>query len=132
MKSLVRLGLVVIVSSFAVASHDALRADPVAPSPAITLDPNLFKVPPPTANAEIGTFSAGKSNDPATGFSIPNTIDLGSAALRFDTSRSALSSGPKVGIDSVEPQVLNPGIPTRKDSLLTPSYFGLTLTTPTH
>lgn len=105
--------------------------EPAAPG-ADLLDPNLLKIPHAASVRDHGKFEARNAQTDKPDLTIPDTIDLGKSMLRFDASRSAINSGPRVGIDALDPSVLNPGIPARKDSPLTPSYFGLTLTTPIH
>ncbi len=103
--------------------------EPAAPGQ-LLLDPDLFKFSPAAPNAAPGKLDTGKFQTEAPGIQLPTTIDLGSAMLlRFDTSRNP---GIRVGIDEKDPALLNPGIPTRKESPLTPSYFGFTFITPTH
>jgi hypothetical protein len=105
--------------------------EPAAPG-ADLLSPNLLKIPHAASVPDKGKFEARNAQKDQPDMKIPDTIDLGKSLLRFDASRSAISSGPRVGIDGLDPSVLNPGIPVRKDSPLTPSYFGLTLSTPIH
>jgi len=102
--------------------------EPAAPGQKLR-DPDLFKFSHAAPNNKTGKFNADKFQKDSPGVKLPTTIDLGNSMLRFDTSRS---TGTRVGIDEKDPALLNPGIPTRKDSPLTPSYFGLTFTTPTH
>jgi hypothetical protein len=122
-------GIVAGVFAFAALS---LHIQALAQPAAVTLDPDLFKLPPPAPSVDLGKFGADKFGTGGSEFTLPNRIDLGSSMLRFDTSRSAIDDGPRVGIDNADPSLLNPRIPTRKDSPLTPNYFGLTFTAPTH
>lgn len=105
--------------------------EPAAPG-ADPLDRKLLKIPHAASVPDKGKFEARNAQTDQPDMKIPDTIDLGKSMLRFDASRSAISSGPRVGIEALDPSVLNPGIPVRKDSPLTPSYFGLTLSTPIH
>ena len=59
---------------------------------------------------------------------IPTGIKFGNKTLRFDTDSKALDSIPRVGLDATDRHVL----PMQKDEDLPPTYFGLTLTAPTH
>lgn len=138
MESLPRCARTVIASVLVLASVAAyagptVRTQSAASSPAgsIPLGPDAFKLPA-VPDYEAGGFRAQESNRDKAGAGLPDRVDLGKSVLRFDTNRSALNSGPKVGIDDADQTVLNPGIPTHKDSPLQPNYFGLTLTTPTH
>ena len=115
----------------ALAAQATSTASSSADAPA-ALTPDLFKLPPSTSSVDLGKFSTDKFGTEGAEFTLPNRIDLGSSMLRFDTSRSVIDNGPRVGIDNADPSLLNPGIPTRKDSPLTPNYFGLTFTSPTH
>jgi hypothetical protein len=120
----------IVAGVFVFAAWQPPRPALAQPAP-VTLSPDLYKLPPPAPNVDPGTFSADKFGNESPGFTLPDRIDLGGSVLRFDTRRSAVDSVPRVGIDNADPALLNPGIPTRKESPLTPSYFGLTLTTPT-
>ena len=102
--------------------------EPAAPGQNL-LDPNLFNFSRVAPNYDAGKFNTNKFQTESPGVKLPTTIDLGKSKLRFDTSRDP---GTRVGIDEKDPALLNPGIPVRKDSPLTPSYFGLTLTAPIH
>ena len=93
------------------------------------LDPKLFKFSRTAPTYDTGKMVIERFEKEAPGVTLPTTIDLGKSMLRFDTSRNP---GTRVGIDEKDPALLNPGIPVRKDSPLTPSYFGLTLTAPIH
>jgi hypothetical protein len=122
--------------------NNAARGQPAASAPppqfepasaaAPLLDPDLFKFPHSSSNYDSSKFKLDKYQKESPGVTLPNRIDLGASTLRLDTDRSAVNNGPRVGIEAVDPAQLNPGIPTRKDSPLTPNYFGLTFTAPTH
>jgi len=102
--------------------------EPAAPGQAL-LDPKLFKFSRAAPTYDTGKMVIERFEKESPGVTLPTTIDLGKSMLRFDTSRNP---GTRVGIDEKDPALLNPGIPVRKDSPLTPSYFGLTLTAPIH
>jgi len=55
-------------------------------------------------------------------------IYLGTSQLRFDTNRKEIDPIPRVGIDARDPTAPNPNLPQEKPL----SYFGFTLSTPTH
>ena len=116
-----------IVGALSGAAHGE---PPAVESPSVKFNPDIFKLPV-APDFGTGGFSVPKpESDKAV--ALPDRVDLGGSVLRFDTSRDALAAAPKTGIDEADQSVLNPGIRTRKDSPLQPSYFGLTLTTPTH
>ena len=70
-----------------------------------------------------------KHHKESSGIELPDRVDFGTSKLRLDADRSAVSSGPRVGVDSLHPSFLSRS--TRKDAPAL-NYFGLTLTTPTH
>jgi hypothetical protein len=99
---------------------------PAAPGSDL-FDPALLNFSDAVTNYDARKFNTDKFQTDSPGVKLPTTIDLGKSMLRFDTSRNP---GTRVGIDEKDPALLNPGIPVRKDSPLTPSYFGLTITAP--
>jgi hypothetical protein len=124
-----------IAALFAVAAlpfTTALAEEPAnsAPTPPISLDPNMLKPPAPATESPPTVKplrdGAGSKID------LPTKFDLGTSELRLDTSRKAVDSIPRVGIDAADPKVLNPNLPQEKDSPLKPDYFGITISTPTH
>ncbi len=76
-----------------------------------------------------GKFDNRKHQSEPSGVALPDRVDLGGSMLRFDADRSAVSRGPRVGVESHDPSFLSRS--TRKDEPGL-NYFGLTLTTPTH
>jgi hypothetical protein len=105
---------------------------PLTSSAPGSLDANLFKIPQAAPIGDFDKLKFGKSRQETPEFALSDRIDLGSHVLRFDTSRSAVDSIPRVGIDNADPSLLNQAMPGAKSSPMMPSYFGLTFTTPTH
>ena len=115
----------------AAAAPPPSQFEPAAPGQSL-LDPDLFKFQRSSANLNSSKFNADKFQKDSPRVTLPNRIDLGGSTLRLDTDRSAINNGPRVGIDSTDFSTQNLGLPTKKDTTLTPNYFGLTLTTPIH
>jgi hypothetical protein len=91
-----------------------------------SLDPNLLT---PAPGFEKPT-AASPQDEKDSKLTLPDHIDLGTSQLRFDTDRN--DPIPRVGIDQVDPSLVDPRLPAEKSSPLKPKYFGFTLSTPTH
>jgi hypothetical protein len=109
---------------FALVAASTALAQQGAPVP---LDPYLLKPPAPGFETPV---TPEPENDKGAKLELPTQFDLGTSQLRFDAKRD--DPIPRIGIDAVDPTVLNPGLPQAKDSPLKPNYFGFTLSTPTH
>jgi hypothetical protein len=93
---------------------------------AVTIDPRQFIVPDVSDDAR--KFMSKKPGENSPAFSTPQ-IDLGASQLSLETDRDAIDSGPRVGIEKIDPTVLNPNLPQQKESPLQP-YVGFKLSTP--
>jgi hypothetical protein len=96
-----------------------------AAAPPPSLDTTASDLSPAALGENIGPRDKSAADKPD--LTIPDSIKFGNRTLRFDTDRKAVDSIPRVGLDATDPAVL----PSHRDQDLPPSYFGLTLTTPT-
>jgi hypothetical protein len=117
------VGALLLTSAPALAGKAVSKA-PAAVAPPLPLDASSSTLSP----FELGDDTLlGRSSD-SSDIKIPDSIKFGNGTLRFDTSRRAVDTIPRVGLDAKDPAVL----PAPKDQDLPTSYFGLTLTAPTH
>jgi hypothetical protein len=120
----------VIVAAFFFAANSAALAGNAASklravaAPPVSLDSNPSALSP----SALGERDLDKSAADKPDGKIPDSIKFGEHTLRFDTDRKSVDTIPRVGLDAKDPAIL----PTQRDQDLPPSYFGLTLTTPTH
>jgi hypothetical protein len=118
------VGTLLLTNAMAVAGKAASKAH-AAVAPKLSLDGNPSALSP----SQLGDDSGLDKTVPDTpDMKIPDRIKFGNGTLRFDTSRKAVDTIPRVGLDAKDPAVL----PAPKDQDLPTSYFGLTLTAPTH
>jgi hypothetical protein len=115
---------VLLAANGAVRAKDAAGKPPVAPP--LSLDTSAPMLSPSALGADTGNFEKSTADQPD--LKIPDSIKFGNNTLRFDTDRTSVDSIPRVGLDTTDRHVL----PMPKDEDLPPTYFGLTLTTPTH
>ena len=126
------LAIALLPQSAAFAGKTASKAKALAsPSAPLSLDPNSTSLSPSALGYDVDNLETGRSGDRKPDLKIPDRIKLGDHTLRFDTSRKAIDTIPRVGPDAPGASVLNQHPPVDND-LPTPDYFGLTLTTPTH
>ncbi len=92
---------------------------------------SLDSLPPPAPGFEKPDGIKPR-HEKDSGLELPAEIDLGAAQLRFDTNRKETDPIPRVGVDAVDPKLLNHNVPRENPSELEPDYFGFTLSTPTH
>ena len=107
---------------FVLVASGALAQQPTPPK----LDPNLMA---PAPGFET-PYVARADGETGSSLKLPDHIDFGTSQLRLDTEHK--DPIPRVGIDAVDPAILNPGLAQSQDTKLTPKYFGFTLSTPTH
>jgi hypothetical protein len=114
-----------LLTSASALAGKAVSKAPAAVAPPLPLDASSSTLSP----SELGDDALlGRSSADSSDIKIPDSIKFGNGTLRFDTSRKAVDSIPRVGLDAKDPAVL----PVPKDQDLPTSYFGLTLTAPTH
>ena len=123
------LASALVAGGTALAGDAASKPAGAAATPQVTLDPEQLVVPRPSD--DVSKFTPDTPGEDKAGLAIPNKIDLGTSQLRFDADRKAIDTGPRVGIDAVDPTVLNPNLPQRKQSPMEP-YVGFTLSKPTN
>jgi hypothetical protein len=130
--------IAIVLGVAAPGAIDAVRAQqaenaassPFAPIETPTLDPELLKPPKPAHDDRAVKVDTDKQDKAPSEFKLPNRIDLGKSALEFNAGRTS-DINPRTGFDSGEAanmQKIGPG----KTERVTPDYFGLKLTTPTH
>lgn len=94
------------------------------------LDPDLLKLPSPAHDDSAGKFKVDRSDKAATGFTVPNRVDLGKYELEFKAGHSS-DLYPRTGLDSGETANLSKVAPRQKSESALPNYFGLKLRAPT-
>ncbi len=115
-----------LLGGAALAGDTATKPAPAGASPQVTFDPKQFVLP--NVSDDASTFTPKGLADDEPAFSMPQ-IDLGTSQLSVETNRNAINNGPRVGIEKIDPTVLNPNLPQHKESPLQP-FVGFKLSTP--
>jgi hypothetical protein len=104
-------------------------ASPFAPVETPTINPEALKPPAPKADVDRSQFDKASKDQPA--LKVPNRVDLGTYELKFNAGRTS-DVNPRTGLDSGETSNLQQVRPGQKPESVTPNYFGLKLSAPTH
>jgi hypothetical protein len=121
MRTIVSIAVVVTCAIAPVRAQDAAKP---AENPAFALKPGTFTLPP--SAYDTSKFRYDPPPDPASGFNLPNRVDLGASTLKFDAGRKEPTN--KVGIEAINPSQL--GDIQKQQSTVLPNYLGLTLSKP--
>ena len=113
-----------VLLAYAIAPVWAQDATKPADNSAPALKPGTFTLPP--SAYDTSKFRYDPPSDPASGFNLPNRVDLGTSTLKFDAGRKEPTN--KVGIEAVNPTQL--GDIQKQQSTVLPNYLGLTLSKP--
>ena len=99
---------------------------PIVPTP---IDPEALKMPKPALPADTAPPAPEADKDAAAKLKAPS-IDLGKYDLKFDAGKTS-DVNPRTGFDSGETSNLSKVTPGKTEGV-TPNYFGLKLSVPTH